>query len=252
MYFLEEYLHDTLPPEAVDWAMGEKLPPAVEGLGARSVERWTEMARSRGHAAPRLTRRRLPPSSTKSLGSPSQWTTPQWIVARLPGLPHPHHSHLLAIAPHGDRCFAVPPAQGHVARHVPLNRRPGGDRPRRDRVTACAHLEHLVWRARKALGARLQPIPSRSRGGMSGALRRGGRRDGLGQHAPAARPGSINGGGGARLRRSGRPAGAPGQAGLAGRSRTRRLPRSGSWRRQARLQSGVPATSTTRPTRPLR
>ena len=52
MYLLDEYLHDTLPPEALDWAVGENLTPAVEGLIARSDERWTELARSQGYAVP--------------------------------------------------------------------------------------------------------------------------------------------------------------------------------------------------------
>ena len=52
MYLLDEYLHDTLPPEALDWAVGEKLTPAVEELIARSDERWTELARSQGYAVP--------------------------------------------------------------------------------------------------------------------------------------------------------------------------------------------------------
>ena len=52
MYLLDEYLHDTLPPEALDWAVGEKLTPAIEGLVARSDERWTDIARSQGYVAP--------------------------------------------------------------------------------------------------------------------------------------------------------------------------------------------------------
>ena len=52
MYLLDEYLHDTLPPEALDWAVGERLTPALEALISRSDEQWTELARSQGYAVP--------------------------------------------------------------------------------------------------------------------------------------------------------------------------------------------------------
>jgi hypothetical protein len=52
MYLLDEYLHDTLPPEALDWAVGERLTPAVEALISRADDRWTALARSQGYAVP--------------------------------------------------------------------------------------------------------------------------------------------------------------------------------------------------------
>ena len=52
MYLLDGYLQDTLPPEALDWAAGQNLTPALEDLIVRSVERWTELARSQGYVVP--------------------------------------------------------------------------------------------------------------------------------------------------------------------------------------------------------
>jgi uncharacterized protein YndB with AHSA1/START domain len=52
MYLLDEYLHGSLPAEARDWAAGENLTPAVEGLIARSVGSWGEIARSQGYISP--------------------------------------------------------------------------------------------------------------------------------------------------------------------------------------------------------
>ena len=52
MYLLDEYLRGTIPPQALEWAVGENLTPEVEDLIARSIERWNEIARSQGYVAP--------------------------------------------------------------------------------------------------------------------------------------------------------------------------------------------------------